>query len=88
MARGFTGVVHLPIVAVLMASFAFFKNESMSPSVAAIINAARLVALVSYGVCFWLIPAFQDFLYRRGLKGRDLGRKGGPNELEEMCVIA
>ena len=34
-----------------------------------------------------LVPHFSWFLEKRGLKGKDMGRRGTPDEHREMCVV-
>lgn len=60
---------------------------------------ALVAAMAAFFVTLHLIPHFQPFLHRRGLRGKDLGRTGRPDADEEIpsalgvvtgvvCVIA
>ena len=49
-----------------------------------VLSWATLVALGAYFLSSTLIPRLQEFLARKGLKGKDLGRKGTKDEDTEM----
>jgi hypothetical protein len=43
-------------------------------------------SLLAFFATVWLIPIISNYLLRRGLKGRDMGRRGTPQEAVEVCV--
>jgi hypothetical protein len=49
--------------------------------------AAGFALLAFFATC-WLVPIISAYLMRRGLKGRDMGRRGTRDEAKEMCVRA
>ena len=42
-------------------------------------------SVLAYFATVWLVSVFSSYLSRRGLKGRDMGRRGTPLEHVEMC---
>ena len=55
------------------------------PSAHAQLLAAAGFAVVAYIATSVLVPHFSWYLERRGLKGKDMGRRGTPDEHKEMC---
>ena len=49
--------------------------------------AAGFALLAFFATC-WLVPIISAYLMRRGLKGRDMGRRGTRDVAKEMCVRA
>ena len=47
---------------------------------------AALSALLAFASTYYLIPALGPRFLARNLKGRDMGRRGTPDEALEMCV--
>ena len=47
---------------------------------------ALLFSLAAFASTYYLIPALGPRFLARNLKGRDMGRRGTPDEALEMCV--
>jgi UDP-N-acetylglucosamine--dolichyl-phosphate N-acetylglucosaminephosphotransferase len=79
--------------------FAVLASRISNPAILATLGWATVAAVIAYLVSMRLIPHFEPFLHRRGLRGKDLGRLGQKNADEEIpsalgvvvgvvCVIA
>lgn len=55
-----------------------------NPAVQYHVALAAIIALFGYFLTVRLLPSLQVFLFKRGLKGRDLGRIGRPDQDEEI----
>ena len=68
----------------LLAPALYLFSLISSASVSASLLAAAASSLVAFALTLWLVPMFAVYLARKGLKGRDMGRRGTPREAEEM----
>jgi len=66
---------------------AYFASRASAPVAAELARSAGL-ALLALAATHVGVPAAAAYLLRRGLKGRDMGRRGTPAEAVEMCVRA
>ena len=62
--------------------FEFFQLTN--PVVISNLTVAAIIAVFGFFSTNALLPALEGYLFRRGLKGKDLGRKGRPDEDEEI----
>ena len=64
----------------------YYYTQISSPDVQAQLLRAAAFSALAFASTLWLIPIISSFLWRRGLKGRDMGRRGTPQEAVEMCA--
>jgi len=67
-------------LALLFAPLLWFFGKISDAEAKYMLTGVSFVGVVSYLASDYLIPYLQVFLARRGLKGKDLGRKGTPDE--------
>ena len=68
----------------LLAPALYLFSLISSADVRSSLLAAAASSVVAFALTLWLVPLFAAYLARRGLKGRDMGRRGTPKEAEEM----
>lgn len=64
---------------------AYFASRASAP-VAAVLARSAALSLLALGATHYGVPTAAAYLARRGIKGRDMGRRGTPAEAVEMCV--
>lgn len=72
------GTLALPLI--------YLFGRISDASIRYVLQWSALVALVAYLASDVLIPKLQDYLLKRGLKGKDMGRKGTKDEDKDMYV--
>jgi hypothetical protein len=63
--------------------FTRIENHEIQSAIAS----AVAFSFLAFAATYKLVPMFSWYLARRGLKGKDYGRRGTPQENEEMYVI-
>jgi hypothetical protein len=74
----FFALISLPAV--------YFYTRIDSIEIRGAISTAVAFSFLAFAATYRLVPMFSWYLARRGLKGKDMGRRGTPQENEEMCV--
>ena len=77
----------LALLAISLPALALFARIE-DASIRASLAAAAGFAAVACAATLWLVPMFSWYLERRGLKGKDMGRRGTALEDKEMCAAA
>lgn len=71
-------------LAVVAVPAGYLYTTIESAAVRGQLAAAAGVSFVAFLATLWLVPLFGRYLARRGLRGKDMGRRGTPKEHEEM----
>jgi hypothetical protein len=73
-------------VALSYPAFYFYSHIAETEPAARQLTLAAGLSLLAFLATLWLVPIISRYLTRRGLKGRDMGRRGTPDESKEVCV--
>jgi hypothetical protein len=65
---------------------AYYLSRIASPDVRRDVLYAAAVAAAAFVTTVVTVPAVAPYFSRKGLKGKDMGRRGTPDEHKEMCV--
>ena len=60
------------------------RHNDVPPPVASQLLAYLIVAMLGYMVTNRLVPSIKQYTLRKGISGKDLGKKGTPTEDEDM----
>ena len=60
------------------------RQNDMPPPVASQLLAYLIVAMLGYMVTNRLVPSIKQYTLRKGISGKDLGKKGTPTEDKDM----
>lgn len=73
----------LPLIPSIIA-FYYVSNEEVHRTIAILLP----IAIFGYFLTSSLIPVIGEYTKKRGLSGKDLGKKGTPNESRDMYVAS
>ena len=77
--RAFFLVISLPAL--------YYYSRIEKDEIRVSIATAAAFSFLAFAATHTLVPLFSWYLARRGLKGRDMGRRGTPLENVELCVV-
>ena len=77
-----------PAFFALLCAPAAYYWTTVRPAAQAQLASAALFAALAFASTYYLIPALGPRFLARNLKGKDMGRRGTPEEHVEMCVPA
>ena len=75
-----------PAFFALLCAPAAYYWTTVRPAAQAQLASAALFAALAFASTYYLIPALGPRFLARNLKGKDMGRRGTPEEHVEMCV--
>jgi hypothetical protein len=64
----------------------FYFSRIQSAEVQSQVLYSCAVAVLAFATTYVTIPRVSEYFSRKGLKGRDMGRRGTKDEAKEMCV--
>ena len=76
-----------PAFFALLCAPAAYYWTTVRPAAQAQLASAALFAALAFASTYYLIPALGPRFLARNLKGKDMGRRGTPEEHVEMCVV-